>query len=277
MKTLLIRTLSGLVFLAIMVAGITIHPLAFGALAVVVMAVGLNEFFRFSIGTRFIFAQKMALLAAVTFLTLNIGVEGYGLPSGWLSLTLLPLILIPISCIFLSSFEEINKIAYVFTALLYIALPIGLSPKLCFHDGLFDGSLLLSLFIIIWASDTGAYVIGTAFGQRPNCRRLAPVISPKKSWWGFWGSIVFGVIAGLVLSEIGYLQFSILHACVLGLIISVGATFGDLFESLWKRHFGIKDSGDFIPGHGGILDRFDSSLVAIPLASVYIVIIQLIQ
>ena len=129
---------------------------------------------------------------------------------------------------------------------------------------------MLSLFILIWMSDVGAYCVGTALGQRPDARKLAPSISPKKSWWGFWGGVFFCVAAAVGLHFLTWLPFGLLHCIALGVIVSVAGVCGDLFESMWKRHFGVKDSGNCIPGHGGMLDRFDSSLVAIPLACVYL-------
>lgn len=177
---------------------------------------------------------------------------------------------IPIACIFRPDHSDHGKVAYVYTPLLYIALPIVLSPKLVMDGEIYDGWMFLSFFIVIWVSDIGAYCIGTALGQKPDSKKLAPSISPKKSWWGFWGAVVLGTGAAIGLHYLTWLPFSLIHCIVLGILISVGGVCGDLVESLWKRYFGVKDSGNAIPGHGGFLDRFDSSLVAIPLACIYL-------
>lgn len=134
------------------------------------------------------------------------------------------------------------------------------------HDNSFI--LIALIFFCIWANDTGAYLIGCNFGKK----RLFPSVSPKKSWEGFWGGFFFSVITSLILNFIGVLPESItlLHSVVIGCIISVFATFGDLFESALKRNIGVKDSGNIIPGHGGILDRIDSLLFALPAVVLYL-------
>ncbi|NLZ19983.1 MAG: phosphatidate cytidylyltransferase [Bacteroidales bacterium] len=180
------------------------------------------------------------------------------------------------SCLLLPSRDGFNDITFLYTGLLYIALPITLSPIVVMDGEVFDGWMLLSFFIIIWLSDVGAYCFGTAFGQKPESRKLAPSISPKKSWWGFWSGLVFGIGTAVGLHYLGWLPYGLGHCIALGAIVSAGGVCGDLFESMWKRQFGVKDSGRCIPGHGGMLDRFDSSLVAIPMAYVYLALIDLL-
>ena len=180
------------------------------------------------------------------------------------------------TAIFLPSREGFGDLTYIYAGLLYIALPVSLSPLIVMDGEVFDGWLLLSLFILIWVSDVGAYCVGSLFGRRPDARKLAPSISPNKSWWGFWGGLGFCVAAAVGLHYLTWLPYGLVHCIVVGLIIAVGGTCGDLFESMWKRHFGVKDSGRCIPGHGGMLDRFDSSLVAIPMACIYLTLIELI-
>ena len=254
MNNFWLRTVTGIVFLAVMVFGIIWDRMIFGALFAVILCVALQEFYRMALGTRFLFQQKLGLVAGVAAFLLVACHFFYGWDLRWVLMALLPLLMIPITCVFLPSREGFADLSYIYTGLLYIALPVSLSPMLVMDGEVFDGWLLLSFFILIWVSDVGAYCVGSTLGQRPDAKRLAPAISPKKSWWGFGGSVFF---------------------CI-GVLISLGGTCGDLFESMWKRHFGVKDSGKCIPGHGGMLDRFDSSLVAIPLASVYLVLIGLL-
>ena len=117
--------------------------------------------------------------------------------------------------------------------------------------------LLLTVFVAIWANDTGAYLAGSTFGKH----KLFPSVSPKKSWEGFVGGFIASVIAaGLLL---GWKPSSL----VFGAVISIAATWGDLFESMIKRQVGVKDSGNIIPGHGGILDRIDSLLLVLPFVA----------
>lgn len=136
--------------------------------------------------------------------------------------------------------------------------------------------LLLALFILIWVNDTGAYCVGSLTAKRPNGNhKMAPHISPKKSWEGLFGGIGFAFIAAFILFKCGW--FDEISANGLGLLVALGfafitsafGTFGDLMESLFKRSIGVKDSGCFLPGHGGVLDRFDSILLAAPLITSY--------
>ena len=276
MNNFWVRTLTGIAFLAIMVFGLIWDRGIFGCIFVTILLQALHEFYDMSLKKRFRFQQLLGLLAggsAFLFVAFHCF---YGWDIRWLVISLIPLLLIPFSCPFLPSFEHFGDLAYIYSGLLYIALPISLSPLLMMDGEVFDGWFLLSLFIMIWCSDVGAYCIGTAFGQKPDSRKLAPAISPKKSWWGFWGGLVFCVAAAIGLHFLTWLPFPLIHCIALGFIVGIGGVCGDLFESMWKRHFGIKDSGKCIPGHGGMLDRFDSSLVAIPLSCVYLSLLGLL-
>jgi CDP-diglyceride synthetase len=276
MSNFWVRTLAGIVFLAIMVFALIWDRTLFACVFVTVLVQSLREFYDISLNKRFRVQRFLGLVAGGASFILVSAHCFYGWDLRLLTLALIPLLLIPVSCLLLPSREHFGDLAYIYAGLLYIALPISLSPLLMMDGIVFDGWFMLSLFVMIWCSDVGAYCIGTAFGQRPGARKLAPDISPKKSWWGFWGGIVFCVAAATGLHFLTWLPFPLVHCIVLGVIVSVFGVCGDLFESLWKRHFGVKDSGACIPGHGGMLDRFDSSLVAIPMACVYLSLFNLI-
>lgn len=159
-----------------------------------------------------------------------------------------------------------SSLAYTFLAMAYIALPLALAAMMSDYSMRY---LLLLVFVMIWINDTGAFLTGTAFGRH----RLYERLSPKKSWEGFFGGLVFsaatGFVAALVLPQ--YLSFlNPLVGALLGVAVSVLATWGDLFESLLKRTAGVKDSGHIMPGHGGILDRIDSFLFVIPPLAILI-------
>ena len=143
-----------------------------------------------------------------------------------------------------------TDLAKVFFGQIYVG--VFLSIANIFYTDTETLLILLTIFVAIWANDTGAYLAGSSFG-RP---KLFPSVSPKKSWEGFFGGLIAAVIAsGLLL---GWEQ------SYLGVFISIAATWGDLFESMIKRSVGVKDSGNIIPGHGGILDRIDSLLFTLP-------------
>lgn len=139
---------------------------------------------------------------------------------------------------------------------IYVTLPLTVMSWTHLTVSYISGfNLLLLLLVCIWANDTGAYIVGSKFGRH----RLFPSLSPKKSWEGFFGGMLFSVIASsiiIALEDVDELPMAIL----LGVIITIFATWGDLFESMLKRNAGVKDSGSLIPGHGGVLDRIDSLL-----------------
>ena len=139
-----------------------------------------------------------------------------------------------------------------------------------------DKWLLLALFVLIWVNDTGAYCIGTLTAKRPQGNhKMTPHISPKKSWEGLIGGIVFCLLAAYVLAQCGWFdaisahEHDILVALIFAALTSLFGTMGDLMESLFKRSIGVKDSGHFMPGHGGVLDRFDSLLLASPILTAF--------
>lgn len=178
--------------------------------------------------------------------------------------------------------NAINDWAYTMLSQMYIALPFSMINVLAFEYSPVDGQmhydmlLPLSIFVFLWTNDTGAYCSGSLFGKH----KLFPRISPGKSWEG---SIGGGILVLIVAGVIGYFanQGDSVHTLGiagwigLGLVVVFFGTWGDLVESLFKRTLGVKDSGNILPGHGGMLDRFDSSLMAIPAAVVYLYTIQL--
>ncbi len=174
--------------------------------------------------------------------------------------------------LFLQNKNPIINIGVTLTGLLYIVLPFSILNFFYYPEmnyGFPSGRpLLIGFFIIIWGNDTFAYLSGMAFGKH----KLFERISPKKTWEGTIGGGVFAVIAAIVLSFI-YKDFNAFEWMGFALTIIIFGTFGDLFESLIKRTIGLKDSGNIMPGHGGILDRFDSILIAAPFAYLYIVFV----
>lgn len=195
---------------------------------------------------------------------------------------LLTIIYLFIGGLYTANKNAINDWAYTMLSQMYIALPFSMINVLAFETSAFDGQihydmlLPLSVFIFLWTNDTGAYCSGSLFGRH----KLFPRISPAKSWEGSIGGGIFVLIAAAI---VGYIANSgeTLHTLNisewmgLGLVVAVFGTWGDLVESLFKRTIGVKDSGNILPGHGGMLDRFDSSLMAIPAAVIYLYTLQL--
>ena len=167
--------------------------------------------------------------------------------------------------------------AYAMMSQLYIALPFALLNVLAFHNleeapsgVVYNPILPLSVFIFLWLNDTGAYCVGSLLGKH----RLFERISPKKSWEGSIGGGLLTLAGSLVLARY-FFFLSIWQWMGLALVVVVFGTWGDLTESLLKRTLHVKDSGNILPGHGGMLDRFDSALLAIPAAVVYLCLLSL--
>ena len=189
---------------------------------------------------------------------------------------LVSIIYLMIAELYLKQENPINDWAYTMFSQMYIALPFSLLNVLAFRstgiDIQYTYLVPLSVFVFLWINDTGAYICGSLLGKH----KLFPRISPGKSWEGsIGGGLLVMAVAVLVwyLTEkhdVNDIQLNALEWAGLGLVIVIFGTWGDLTESLFKRTLGIKDSGHILPGHGGMLDRFDSSLMAIPAAVVYL-------
>lgn len=173
--------------------------------------------------------------------------------------------------------DAIKNWALSFAAQLYVALPFSLIPLISVRYDVAASGLTyawiypLSIFIFLWMSDTGAYLVGSLLG-RYIPYKLFPRISPNKSWVGSIGGGMLAIAAAVVIWHFAQ-GLQLLQWMGLALVVTVFGTWGDLVESLIKRQLGIKDSGNVLPGHGGLLDRFDSALLAIPAAAIYLTII----
>ena len=154
--------------------------------------------------------------------------------------------------------------------MLYVSVPLTLSNLLVFGNNGSDGydyRIILGIFILVWINDSFAYISGILFGKH----KLFKKISPKKTWEGFTGGLLFTLTGGYILSKFFH-GIQTTDWIVIALLISVFGTYGDLTESMFKRNLDIKDSGNLIPGHGGILDRIDSLLFCIPVTLFYLLV-----
>jgi phosphatidate cytidylyltransferase len=278
-KNLIVRTITGVLFVAIMVAGF-LNPRAMILLFSVITGLCVWEY----TGLVNTYADDVQVnrfisTVAAVYLFLAVAVWRMGIVGNFVVIVpyLLSIAYLFITELYVGSKNAINDWAYTMLGQMYVALPFSLINILAFEmapDGSgirFDTLLPLSIFIFLWINDTGAYCTGTLFGKH----KLFPRISPAKSWEGsIGGGILVLVVAGII----GYLANSgttthtlnIYQWIGLGAVVCVFGTWGDLVESLFKRTLGIKDSGNILPGHGGMLDRFDSSLMAIPAAVIYL-------
>jgi len=223
--------------------------------------------------------RKILGYTAAIVLFLLFYAKGYGLITinyFWIMVFLVAGVFI--AELYSASKKPFRNIAYVLTGVIYIALPFSLTTELTMSEGNYDYRIFLSLFIFLWSNDIGAYCFGMMFGRKGK-HKLFERISPKKSWEGFFGGIIAVLSAAFILSSVWgerYDGFGSVHWYVIAVIMSLSATFGDLTESMLKRSVNVKDSGKIMPGHGGILDRFDSALIAFPCAMAYIYVFNIL-
>lgn len=272
MNNFIKRALSGVVFVGVMLAALLLNKYIFGAVMTLSLIVMMKEFLKMTCGKNYWFSQILSIIAGATLFVLVYLYRGFGVPGRLVILAFIPVFILMINSLYVKDKSRFDKFSNLYTAILYIAVPWSLLNFAVFGcEGNFDGTLLLSFFVIIWGSDVGAYLFGITLGQKYG-KKLFPSISPKKSWIGFWGGLVMAVALAVGLHYLGLLPFELPHCIVMSVLLNVTGVYGDLIESQWKRHYEVKDSGNIIPGHGGLLDRFDSALIAIPIGIIYLVL-----
>ena len=275
MKTLVTRTITGVFFVAALVGCVVWSEMSFALFFALIAGLGVWEFSanvnRHAGAAVNPFIASMAAVVLVLTVGRCCSMQvNYALFLPFVG-TLLYLL---ISELYRKAENPLKNWAYAFAAQLYVALPLSMISLLAYHLDVenrlvvFDWFLPLSVFIFLWSSDSGAYLFGSAF-SRYFPAKLFPRISPGKSWVGSIGGGVLTLIVAAVLWHFRPELLNLPQWLGLGLVVCVFGTWGDLVESLFKRQLGIKDSGNVLPGHGGILDRFDSALLAIPAAVIY--------
>ena len=275
MNNFALRTLSGIAFLLIMLAGLLVNKFLFAGLVVLVLSLMLAEFYKMTMGDKYIFSRTLAILASIILFSLEFVTCAYEVNPKIVSIAMLPILIVMINSLYVKDKSDFGLFSNIYAGLFFISIPLALLNLIAFNDGVFNGSLILCFFVIIWSSDVGAFTIGSLFGQK-NGKKLFPSVSPKKSWIGVWGGMAFAVIAAVLMNLLGVMEYPIWHCIALTVLMVIAGVYGDLFESQWKRHYDIKDSGTIMPGHGGMLDRFDSALFAIPVGAVYLSLFNLL-
>lgn len=276
MKTFFVRTITGIIFVAAIVASF-LRPEAMVLLFSIVTGLTIWEFTGLVNEREDVTVNRFISTVAGVYLFFAMTYFCSDLYGGAAkSVVFIPylvtIVYLLVAELYLKQADPIQDWAYTMLAQMYIALPFSLLNVLAFtatNNGLvmFNTLLPLSVFVFLWVNDSGAYCIGSLLGRH----KLFPRISPGKSWEGSIGGAVFVLAAAYAISY--FLDGSMLTMpqwMGLGMVVVVFGTWGDLVESLFKRTLGIKDSGNILPGHGGMLDRFDSSLLAIPAAVVYL-------
>ena len=276
MKNFIKRTLTGILFVAVLVGCILYTPTTFGLLFALITGLAVWEF-----GTLINQSGQAVInrpICGLAGVYLFLAVMGFSenLFGGEVFVPyLIMLIYLLVAELYLRRPNPMNNWAYTMMSQLYVALPFALLSVLYFYPvQMMQGEALtvavtpmlpLSVFIFLWASDSGAYLVGSLIGKH----RLFERISPKKSWEGSIGGGVLALVAAWALWYF-FPIMSLWQWIGMALVVVVFGTWGELVESLLKRQLGIKDSGHILPGHGGILDRFDSSMLAVPAVVIYL-------
>ena len=183
-----------------------------------------------------------------------------------INILLLLFFLLLIIELFLKAVLPFNNVALIIFSLFYIAIPFSLFPHFCFSKMWgFTPNIVAGMLFLTWANDSFAYIIGSKIGKTPFFLR----ISPKKTWEGTIGGAVMCLLTSAIIAQF-FTQLSLTNWVIIGAIIAVFGTIGDLVESMLKRSVGVKDSGSFMPGHGGFLDRFDAFIFCIPFVYFYL-------
>ena len=274
LKNFIIRTLSGIVMVATLIGATLFSKLTFVLLLLAITLGGEWEFYRLAkkAGTspqRFVgmLAGAMMIVAAAAALHEILAITAV--------LMVAFMILIPMPLIFelyRKSATPMANVGITYAGVIYVALPMALLtffPMMLGNGEWKPWSVILYIFII-WANDVFAYLFGITLGKH----RLFERISPKKSWEGFFGGLLGAMAMGFVAAKV--LDANVALWIGLALIAAITGVFGDLVESLLKRSVDVKDSGSFIPGHGGWLDRFDALIFSVPFAFIYLIIIEFI-
>ena len=270
------RTISGIGFVAIMLAAFLTNKYIFGIVMLISLVIMMREFLKMTCGKNYWFSQILSILAGATLFTLIYLYKGFDFPGRLVILAFVPVFILMINSLYVKDKSRFDKFSNLYAALLYIAVPWSVLNFAVFTpEGEFNGVLLLCFFAIIWATDVGAYMFGITLGQKYG-KKLFPAISPKKSWIGFWGGLAAAVATAVGLHYAGIFYFDLIHCICMSVLLCVTGVYGDLIESQWKRHYEVKDSGTIIPGHGGLLDRFDSALIAIPIGIIYLVVMNVL-
>ena len=279
MKNFIVRTITGVFFVPAIVVSF-LNPLAMVFLFALVTGLTIWEFC--GLVNERPYVQVNQFISTVAGMYLFLAMAGHcsgRTPDTVFIPYLITIIYLLIAELYLNAKDPINNWAYTMLPQLYIALPFSMLNVLAFPQaGSYSFVYPLSVFVFLWMNDTGAYLCGSLLGRH----KLFPRVSPGKSWEGSVGGGLLVVGIAMLIwwllnrYSVGQANLNMLHWVGLGLTVVIFGTWGDLVESLFKRTLGIKDSGNILPGHGGMLDRFDSSLLAIPAAVVYLFTISLL-
>lgn len=264
------RALTAVLFVIVLLAGINLHPIGFIATFFGIALLANYEFYGL-IKKANASPQIVTGMLAVVLLFAAVTSHNYCGKTLLFQFLLLLVFVAFIVELYRKKDNPFANIAYTILGIIYVALPFALLIYLVFENGVeqFRPDIVMGIFIMVWVNDTGAYLVGVNFGKH----RLFERISPKKSWEGSIGGGVITLLAAWGCSYFSH-ELSLILWLSVGLIVAIIGGLGDLVESLFKRSINVKDSGSILPGHGGILDRFDAILIVAPVVFVFLEIVK---
>ncbi len=252
-----------------MLAGIIIHPVVFVSVFGIILFLTQNEFYKITKLSDFSPQKIVGLVLGLLFFINCFLIANNIIPQSLIILFIPFLLFVFIAELFSKDTASLKNSAITIAGLIYVALPFSLLNFVIFRENSVSGNfypwILMGILFIIWIYDSMAYVSGSLFGKH----KIATSVSPLKSWEGLIGGAIFAIIMGII-NAVLFQEISMFNWIVIALIIVIFGTIGDFFQSKLKREIGIKDSGNILPGHGGLLDRFDSLLFSIPIIFVWL-------
>lgn len=258
MSNFVVRGITGLFFVLFIVCAVTFGDWYFQVLFGLVAILSLNEFYGlFKKSESSPNLSQGLIIGALLYLIGLYAIHQQEWHYSLIGLLVLFFPLVGFAELFRNKKTPFQNMGITITGVVYIILPLLLINLMRLNSD--DFWPVLSIFVLVWSSDTFAYLVGRKIGKH----RLFERISPKKSWEGFIGGVVFSVIAGLLIAY--FTDGNLVKYAIYGITIATFGTLGDLVESMLKRSLNIKDSGTILPGHGGLLDRFDSVIFVIPI------------
>jgi phosphatidate cytidylyltransferase len=270
LKNITQRTISGIFYLIIIIGSLFLGEYAFGAVFLLIGLLALVEYYSMNGLAGFSLNTIHGLIAGTVIYILAFLNASQAIELQYLTLIVLIPMLLFILTLYFQRPGFRNDLPLILLGICYIFIPLALMLYLAFPAGngyAYTHRIVLGILILVWINDTGAYITGITLGRH----KLFPRVSPKKSWEGFIGGTLLTFVPAFWMDRfIGIL--SLTDWIVLAAIVSVFGVYGDLAESLMKRNAKIKDSGNLIPGHGGVLDRMDSILFVMPVSFVYLLI-----
>lgn len=276
MKNFIIRALTGIAIVAVQVLCTYLSPISLAALFLLLTALAVNEFLGLLIKKGKVRIGRPLIVAGSCYLFFAVWLNC--LTEASLLALFLPYLLFIIFCCVRELYNDdgnpIVNLGAIMLSQLYVALPLSLINLLAFSDCyLYDCSIKyyvfpLAMYVFLWLNDTGAYLCGSLLGKH----KLFPRISPKKSWEGSIGGAIVAMASAVAVAHF-FPVLNVWQWVGMALVVVVAGTYGDLTESMIKRSLDVKDSGRMLPGHGGILDRLDSMLFAIPASVIYLYVL----